>query len=239
MAFLAAGEPARLNRTLASRKGRQWTRRSRGPLYTTGTLPTADGWSTSPAGPCRSNTPRSSKSTGTIRSAVGIADISHMGRLRFEGPGAAVFLAELLTRRVADMELGQIRYSLVTNDAGRNPRRRAGGLLPQFARPAVLHAGGQRQQPREDRRLGPRPPAPGAGRAAGPGNHLDRRQPAVGDVRHPGAALGRTVAAAGGRRPAVDALLPRGAGRASSTRPPSGRAASSAAPATPARTASS
>ena len=29
------------------------------------------------------------------RSAVGMADISHMGRLRFEGPGAAVFLAEL------------------------------------------------------------------------------------------------------------------------------------------------
>jgi aminomethyltransferase len=53
-----------------------------------------------------------------IRSAVGIADISHMGRLRFEGPGAAVFLAELLTRRVADLELGQIRYSLVTNDEG-------------------------------------------------------------------------------------------------------------------------
>ncbi|MEN6449789.1 MAG: glycine cleavage system aminomethyltransferase GcvT, partial [Thermoguttaceae bacterium] len=53
-----------------------------------------------------------------VRSAVGLADISHMGRLRFEGPGAAVFLAELLTRRVADMELGQIRYSLVTNDAG-------------------------------------------------------------------------------------------------------------------------
>jgi aminomethyltransferase len=53
-----------------------------------------------------------------IRSMVGIADISHMGRLRFEGPGAAVFLAELLTRRVADLELGQIRYSLVTNDEG-------------------------------------------------------------------------------------------------------------------------
>jgi aminomethyltransferase len=52
------------------------------------------------------------------RSAAGITDISHMGRLRFEGPGAAVFLAELLTRRVADMELGQIRYSLVTNDEG-------------------------------------------------------------------------------------------------------------------------
>jgi aminomethyltransferase len=52
------------------------------------------------------------------RAAAGIADISHMGRLRFEGPGAAVFLAELLTRRVGDLNLGQIRYSLVTNDEG-------------------------------------------------------------------------------------------------------------------------
>lgn len=52
------------------------------------------------------------------RTAVGMADISHMGRLRFEGPGAAVFLAELLTRRVADLALGQIRYSLVTNEQG-------------------------------------------------------------------------------------------------------------------------
>ena len=53
-----------------------------------------------------------------IRSAVGIADISHMGRLRFEGPGAAVFLAELLTRRVGGLGLNMIRYSLVTNDEG-------------------------------------------------------------------------------------------------------------------------
>ncbi len=52
------------------------------------------------------------------RNAGGIADISHMGRLRFEGPGAAVFLAELLTRRVSDMREGQIRYSLVTNEQG-------------------------------------------------------------------------------------------------------------------------
>lgn len=52
------------------------------------------------------------------RSAVAITDISHMGRLRFEGPGAAVYLAELLTRRVGDMVLNQIRYSLVTNYDG-------------------------------------------------------------------------------------------------------------------------
>ena len=53
-----------------------------------------------------------------IRNAVGVADISHMGRLRFEGPGAAVFLAELLTRRVGGLGLNQIRYSLVTNEQG-------------------------------------------------------------------------------------------------------------------------
>ncbi len=52
------------------------------------------------------------------REACGIADISHMGRLRFEGPGAPVFLAELLTRRVGGLGLNQIRYSLVTHEQG-------------------------------------------------------------------------------------------------------------------------
>jgi len=52
------------------------------------------------------------------RQTCGIADISHMGRLRFEGPGAAVFLAELLTRRVGGLGLNQIRYSLITNEEG-------------------------------------------------------------------------------------------------------------------------
>jgi aminomethyltransferase len=52
------------------------------------------------------------------RAACGIADISHMGRLRFEGPGAEEFLAGVLTRRMRDLRLGQIRYSLVTNEQG-------------------------------------------------------------------------------------------------------------------------
>jgi len=52
------------------------------------------------------------------RTAVGVFDISHMGRLRFDGPGAAIFLDHLLTRRVLGVEPGQIRYSLVTNEAG-------------------------------------------------------------------------------------------------------------------------
>lgn len=52
------------------------------------------------------------------RSACGMGDISHMGRLRFEGPGAEEFLAGLLTRRVGEIGLGQIRYSLITNEKG-------------------------------------------------------------------------------------------------------------------------
>ena len=122
------------------------------------------------------------------RSAAGITDISHMGRLRFEGPGAAVFLAELLTRRVADMELGQIRYSLVTNDRGgilddvlvgyyRNAHGQPFYLLVVNAcnRQKIVHWV-QAHLPPE------RAEAPGAG------SDLHRREPSVGDVRHPRAA---------------------------------------------------
>jgi aminomethyltransferase len=52
------------------------------------------------------------------RTAVGLFDISHMGRLRFDGPDAARFLDGLVTRRVADLAPGQIRYALITNEAG-------------------------------------------------------------------------------------------------------------------------
>lgn len=50
------------------------------------------------------------------RSAVGMFDVSHMGRLRFSGADAADFLDYMVTRRVADLRPGQIRYGLVTND---------------------------------------------------------------------------------------------------------------------------
>jgi aminomethyltransferase len=52
------------------------------------------------------------------RTAAGLFDVSHMGRLRFAGAGGGSFLEQLLTRRVADMVVGQVRYSLVTNEAG-------------------------------------------------------------------------------------------------------------------------
>ncbi|WP_010584905.1 glycine cleavage system aminomethyltransferase GcvT [Schlesneria paludicola] len=54
----------------------------------------------------------------TVRSAVGLFDISHMGRLHFSGPDAAKLLGYLLTCRVDDLIDGQIRYGLVCNAAG-------------------------------------------------------------------------------------------------------------------------
>lgn len=52
------------------------------------------------------------------RSAATLFDVSHMGRLQFDGPGAETFLESLLTRRVTGMPAGSIRYSLVTNQTG-------------------------------------------------------------------------------------------------------------------------
>jgi glycine cleavage system T protein (aminomethyltransferase) len=52
------------------------------------------------------------------RTAATLFDVSHMGRFRFTGPGAQSFLDGLVTRRVTDMQSGQVRYALVTNDGG-------------------------------------------------------------------------------------------------------------------------
>ncbi len=52
------------------------------------------------------------------RQSVGLFDVSHMGRFCFAGPGAVHLLNGLLTRRVDNLGPGQVRYSLVTNDAG-------------------------------------------------------------------------------------------------------------------------
>ncbi|HEY1783955.1 MAG TPA: glycine cleavage system aminomethyltransferase GcvT, partial [Pirellulales bacterium] len=52
------------------------------------------------------------------RKAATLFDVSHMGRLRIDGPGAEAFLERTLTRRVTGMKPGQVHYSLVTNDQG-------------------------------------------------------------------------------------------------------------------------
>ncbi len=52
------------------------------------------------------------------RNAVGMFDVSHMGRFIFVGPDAERFIDGLTTRRIEKMKVGQIRYSLMTNDGG-------------------------------------------------------------------------------------------------------------------------
>jgi aminomethyltransferase len=52
------------------------------------------------------------------RTAAGLFDVSHMGRIRLAGPQAESLLDHLVTRRIATLAPGQIRYALVTNEAG-------------------------------------------------------------------------------------------------------------------------
>ena len=52
------------------------------------------------------------------RTSAALFDVSHMGRLRFDGDGSEHLLDHLLTRRVADLPLGGIRYALMCNEEG-------------------------------------------------------------------------------------------------------------------------
>ncbi len=52
------------------------------------------------------------------RTAVGLFDISHMGRIDFQGPDAASFLETVVTRRVCELSPGLVRYSLICNEEG-------------------------------------------------------------------------------------------------------------------------
>ncbi|WP_146522556.1 glycine cleavage system aminomethyltransferase GcvT [Stieleria varia] len=52
------------------------------------------------------------------RNAAALFDVSHMGRLRFDGPGSVAFLDRLLTRDIRNMPLGRVRYSLICNENG-------------------------------------------------------------------------------------------------------------------------
>ncbi len=52
------------------------------------------------------------------RTAATLFDVSHMGRLLLAGPDAGRFLDHLVTRRIADLAAGRIRYGLITNAQG-------------------------------------------------------------------------------------------------------------------------
>ena len=53
-----------------------------------------------------------------VRQRVGLFDISHMGRLKFEGPDALAWLERVTTNRVSKLEPGQIQYSLMVDESG-------------------------------------------------------------------------------------------------------------------------
>ncbi|QDV46962.1 Glycine cleavage system T protein [Stieleria neptunia] len=52
------------------------------------------------------------------RNAAALFDVSHMGRLRFDGDGSEALLDRLLTRRVTDLPIGGVRYGMICNQDG-------------------------------------------------------------------------------------------------------------------------
>src|SRR4029450_2879149 len=56
--------------------------------------------------------------TPTWRTAAGLFDISHMGRLSFAGPDALNLIQRVFTNNAATMKNFQARYGLVCNDQG-------------------------------------------------------------------------------------------------------------------------
>ncbi len=52
------------------------------------------------------------------RTSASLFDVSHMGRLRFDGDGSELLLDHLLTRRVSDLGVGRVRYGLMCNADG-------------------------------------------------------------------------------------------------------------------------
>jgi glycine cleavage system T protein (aminomethyltransferase) len=54
----------------------------------------------------------------TVRRAVGLFDVSHMGEFEVAGPGAAAALQALTTNDVGGLEVGQVQYSLLCTPEG-------------------------------------------------------------------------------------------------------------------------
>ncbi len=53
-----------------------------------------------------------------VRQGLGLFDISHMGRLSFDGPDALEWLEHVTTNQVARLDVNQIQYSLMANGGG-------------------------------------------------------------------------------------------------------------------------
>src|SRR2546423_9666377 len=53
-----------------------------------------------------------------VRNDCGVFDVSHMGELEVEGPGAREFLQSVLSNDLDRIGLGQAQYTLLTNEQG-------------------------------------------------------------------------------------------------------------------------
>ncbi len=53
-----------------------------------------------------------------VRTAAGIFDVSHMGRLYISGPRATAFLDRMLTGSASALRVGRARYCMICNEAG-------------------------------------------------------------------------------------------------------------------------
>jgi len=53
-----------------------------------------------------------------VRESGGLFDVSHMGRVYFTGRHARRILGTLCSRRITDMQNGQVRYSMICNERG-------------------------------------------------------------------------------------------------------------------------
>jgi aminomethyltransferase len=54
----------------------------------------------------------------TVRSHIGLFDVSHMGRVRIAGTGAVSFLQRVTTNDVGKLAVSQAQYSMVCNEKG-------------------------------------------------------------------------------------------------------------------------
>jgi aminomethyltransferase len=53
-----------------------------------------------------------------VRRAAGLFDVSHMGELEVEGPGALAFLQRITSNDVSRLQVGQAQYSALPTEAG-------------------------------------------------------------------------------------------------------------------------
>jgi len=53
-----------------------------------------------------------------VRTTAGMFDVSHMGRLEFEGPGAESFLSSILSANLPALKIGRGKYNFICNTEG-------------------------------------------------------------------------------------------------------------------------